>query len=120
MLDTQAESQYDPLGTDIFTAPKDLRRLSSPDDNYELVYLDPMADLLSIDPLMRPMDPEHTWEYLDRISGRAYVNPYALPEADLRGNWRLELKDSALRQLDLTRLQNRVVIFGRGILTLAG
>jgi hypothetical protein len=50
----QAESQYDPFGTDIFTAPKDLRRLSSPGDNYELVYLDPMADPLSIDPLMHP------------------------------------------------------------------
>ena len=116
----QAESQYDPLGTDILNVPKDLRRMSSPGENYGLVYLDPMADPLSIDPLMRPLDPEHTWEYLDRVSGRAYVNPYALPEADLRGNWRLELKDRALRQLDLTLLQNREVIFGRGILSLGG
>jgi hypothetical protein len=116
----QAESQYDPLGTDIFTIPNDLRRTSSLGDNYERVYLDPMADPLSIDPLMRPLDPEHTWEYLDRVSGRAYVNPYALPEADLRGNWRLELWDSALRHLNLMLLQSREVIFGRGILSLGG
>jgi hypothetical protein len=114
----QAESQYDPLGTDIFTVPNDLRRTNSLGDNYERVYLDPMADPLSIDSLMRPLNPEHTLEYLDRVSGRAYVN--VLPEADLRGNWRLELRDSALRQLDLTLLQNREVIFGRGILSIGG
>jgi hypothetical protein len=116
----QAESQYDPLGTDIFTVPNDLRRTSSLGDNYERMYLDPTADPLSIDSLMRPLDPEHTWEYLDRVSGRAYVSPYAIPEWDLRGNWQLELRDSALRQLTLTLLQNREVIFGRGFLSIGG
>ncbi len=119
-LTVQGESQYDPLGTDIFTIPTDLRRTSSLDDNDERVYLDPMADPLSIDPLLRPLDPEHTWDYLDRVSGRPYVDPYAHPETDLRGNWKLELKDSALRHLDLTLTQNREVIFGRGIFSIGG
>jgi hypothetical protein len=119
-LATQAESQYDPLGTGIFTMPQDQRRMSSLGENYERVYLDPFADPLSIDSLMRPLDPEHNWEYLDRVSGRAYINPYAIPEWDLRGNWLLELRDSTLRQLTLTLLQNREVIFGRGVVSLGG
>ncbi len=119
-LTSQAESQYDPLGTDIFTIPQDQRRMGGLGENYERVYLDPIADPLSIDSLMRPLDPEHTWEYLDRVSGRAYVSPYAIPEWDLSGNWSLELRDSALRQLNLTLLQNREVVFGRGILSIGG
>jgi hypothetical protein len=119
-LATQAESQYDPLGTDISTISQDQRRMSSLGENYERVYLDPMVDPLSIDLLMRPLDPEHTWEYLDRVSVRAYVSPYAVPEWDLRGNWQLELRDSAPKQLNLTLLQNREVIFGRGILSIGG
>ena len=76
-LTVLAEAQYDPLGTDIFTTPTDLRRTSSLGDNDERVYLDPMADPLSIDPLMRQLDPEHTWEYLYKVRGRAYADPYA-------------------------------------------
>jgi hypothetical protein len=97
-----------------------LRRTSSIGNNYERMYLDPTADPLSIDSLMRPLDPEHTWEYLDRVSGRAYVSPYAIPEWDLRGNWQLELRDNALRQLTLMLLQKREVIFGRGFLSIGG
>jgi len=119
-LTAQAEAQYDPLGTDILTTPTDLRRTSSLGDNDERVYLDPMADPLSIDPLMRQLDPQHTWEYLYKASVRAYADPYPHPEADLRGNWKLKLEDSALRHLDLTLLQNREVIFGRGILSIGG
>jgi hypothetical protein len=46
--------------------------------------------------------------------------PTLIPEADLRGNWKLELKDSALRHLDPTLLQNREVIFGRGFFSIGG
>ena len=80
---------------------------------------DSQYDPLSIDPLMRPLDPEHTWEYLD-MGGGGYVSPYAVPAADLRGNWNLDLRDGTMKQLTLTLLQNREVIFGRGILSLSG
>jgi|WetSurSiteA1Bulk_404760.scaffolds.fasta_scaffold27757_2 hypothetical protein len=119
-LTTQAQSQYDPLGSDIYNIPQDQRRMDEIGENYERVQINPLADPLSIDSLMRPLDIEHTWEYLDKVSGRAYVSPYAIPEWDLRGNWQLELRDNALRQLALTLLQNREVIFGRGISSIGG
>ncbi len=115
-----AESQYDPLGTDIFYIPDDLRRTSSLSDGGQKVYFDPYADPLSIDPLMRPLDPEHTWEYLDKVSGKAYVDTYAQPEAYLAGDWQLTLHDSVLRHLDMTLLQNRDAIFGRGTMDVGG
>ena len=102
-LTVQAESQYDPLGTDIVTIPTDLRRTSSLGDNDERVYLDPLADPLSIDPIMRQLDPQHTWEYLRKAGVRAYADPNLHQEVDLRGDWMLELKDRALRHLILFR-----------------
>jgi hypothetical protein len=110
----------DPLGTEVFNMPSDLRRTSSLNDGNAKVYLDPMADPLSIDPLMRSSDPEHTWEYLAKVSGRYYAESGPLPQADLRGDWRLELQDSVLRYLDLTLVQNREAVFGRGVLTKEG
>jgi hypothetical protein len=111
-LTAQAESQYDPLGTEIFTKPNDMRRTASLDD--QKVYSNPDADPLGIDPLMRPLDTEHTWEYLDKVNSKAYADAYAQTEADLRGDWRLVLRDSELRHLDMMMLQNREVIYGRG------
>jgi hypothetical protein len=111
-----AESQYDPLGD--FVVPTDPRRTTSLDDG---VYLDPAADPLSIDPLMRPLDPEHTWEYLDIVRDRGYADQYAsLSGKEASGNWRLELKDSSLRHIDLSLLQNREVVYGRGFATVGG
>jgi hypothetical protein len=110
----------DPLGTEMFNMPSDLRRTSSLDDGDAKVYLDPMADPLSIDPLIRSLDPEHTWDYLAGLRGRYYAEPGLLPQADLRGGWRLELQDSGLGQLDLTLIQNRDAVFGRGMLTRDG
>jgi hypothetical protein len=110
-----AESQYDPLGD--FVVPTDPRRTSSLD---ERVYLDPSADPLSIDPLMRPLDPEHTWEYLDIVRSRDYADQYELSGMEASGNWRLELRDSSLRHVDLSLLQNREVVYGRGFATVGG
>jgi hypothetical protein len=69
---------------------------------------------------MRSLDPEHSWEYLAKLRGRYYAGSGLLPEADLRGGWRLELQDSGLGYLDLTLMQNRDAVFGRGMLTKEG
>jgi hypothetical protein len=107
----------DPLGTEVFNMPSDLRKTSSLDDDDAKVYLYPMADPLSIDPLMRSLDPEHTWEYLARLRGRYYAESGFLQQADLQEGWKLELQDSGPGHLDLTLVQNRDAVFGRGMLT---
>ena len=88
-VSVQGQSQQDPLGSDIFTLPEDMRRTSSQDA--PKVYIDPNADPLSIDSLMRQLDTEHTTEYLDRISGREYLGPIVPIDQELQGNWRLDL-----------------------------
>lgn len=121
LLTVQSMSQYDPLGSDIFTIPTDLRKTSGLDDSGEMVYyLDPYADPLGIDPLMRPLDPEHTWEYLDSISGKKYIVPYASPAIDLKGNWKLDLLGGTTGKADLILLQSQNVIYGRGTLSSGG
>lgn len=118
-LTLQAESQYDPLGTDIYKIPTDLRRTSSLDDDQK-VYIDPQADPLGIDPLMRPLDPEHTWEYLKMIGGGGYLGPYASSNEDLQGNWQLDMLGGMIGKVDLQLLQNQNSVFGRGSLSLGG
>jgi len=115
-LTLQAQAQYDPLASDIFTLPDDMRRTSSLDT--QRIYIDPIADPLSIDPLMRPLDPEHTAEYLDKISGREYLGPFVPVQEDLRGNWRLDLLGGAPGMVELQLVQNRDAVFGRGTLSL--
>jgi hypothetical protein len=115
----QGAAQADPLGTG-YTIPVDLRRTSSLGDTKPIVFFDPQADPLGIDPLMRPLDPEHTWEYLDKISGRAYLSPYIAPEMDVRGKWTLRLTGGLPGQADLMLLQDRNVILGRGTLASGG
>jgi hypothetical protein len=73
-------------------------------------------DPLSVDPLVRPLDPEHTTEYLQRL-GEIGALP---PEADLAGRWSLELRDDRLRTLNLNLFQNGRVVFGRGDMTANG
>jgi len=112
-LTVEGAAQSDPLGTG-YTIPVDLRRTSSLGDNQPIVFFDPQADPLGIDPLMRPLDPEHTWEYLDKISGRQYLGPYALPGVDLRGRWAIRLTGGMPGQADLMLLQDRNVVLGSG------
>jgi len=118
-LTIQAESQYDPLATDIYKIPTDLRRTNSLDDDQK-VYIDPKSDPLGIDPLMRPLDPEHTWEYLEMISGGEYLGPYASSNEDLQGNWLLDILGGTSGKVDLQLLQNQNSVFGRGSLSLGG
>lgn len=115
-LTLQAQSQYDPLASDIFTLPDDMRRTSSLDT--QRIYINPIADPLSIDPMMRPLNPEHTAEYLDKISGREYLGPFVPVQEDLRGNWRLDLLGGAPGMVELQLVQNRDAVFGRGTLSL--
>ncbi|MBN1234667.1 MAG: hypothetical protein JW999_01300 [Methanotrichaceae archaeon] len=117
-LSLQAQSQYDPLASDIFTMPGEMRRTSSPDT--QIVYIDPNKDPLSIDTLMRPLDPEHTTEYLNAISGRQYLGPFVASQEDLRGIWNLDLMGGTPGKVDLLLVQNRDAVFGRGTLSLAG
>lgn len=117
-LTIQAESQYDPLGTDIYNIPTDLRRTSSLDDDQK-AYIDPQKDPLGIDPLMRPLDPEHTWEYLKMISSGEYLGPYASSN-DLQGNWMLDMLGGTIGKVDLQLLQNQNSVFGRGSLSQGG
>jgi hypothetical protein len=63
---------------------------------------------------MRPLDTEHTWEYLDKVSGRQYLGPYALPTVDLQGRWAIQLTGGMPGQADLMLLQDRNVVLGRG------
>jgi len=112
-------AQADPLGTG-YTIPIDLRKTSSLSDDKPIVFLDPYADPLGIDPLMRPLDPEHTSEYLDKLSGRGYLSPYTAPERDVRGKWTLKLMESLPGQADLMLLQDRNIILGRGTLMSGG
>jgi hypothetical protein len=117
VLTVQSQAQYDPLGSDIFTLPDDMRRTSSLDT---IKYFDSKADPLGLDPLMRPLDPEHTAEYLDKISGPKYIVPFVPLQEDLRGNWRLDLLGDIPGKVDLLLVQNRDAVFGRGTLSLAG
>ncbi len=117
-LVVQGQAQYDPLASDIFTLPEDMRRTS--DLDAQKVYIDPNADPLGIDPLMRPLDPEHTTEYLDKIGSRTYLGPIVPATQDLRGNWNLNLLGSMPGKFELLLVQNRDVVFGRGTLSLAG
>jgi hypothetical protein len=103
----QARSQIDPLAPDYLIENQDLRRATSLD---RYVILDPRLDPLSIDPLMRPLDPEHTAEYLQRLGE---IGPLPVEE-DLAGRWSLELRDSLVRTLDMNLIQNGRVVFGRG------
>jgi len=117
VLTVQSQAQYDPLGSDIFTLPDDMRRTNSLD---ALKYFDSKADPLGIDPLMRPLDPEHTAEFLDKIRGREYLGPFVPAAQDLRGNWNLDLLGGMPGKVDLLLVQNRDAVFGRGTLSLAG
>ncbi len=117
VLTVQSQAQYDPLGSDIFTLPDDMRRTSSLDT---IKYFDSRADPLGLDPLMRPLDPEHTAEFLDKISGPKYIAPFVPLQEDLRGNWKLDLLGETLGKVDLLLIQNRDAVFGRGTLSLAG
>jgi hypothetical protein len=118
VLTVQSQAQYDPLGSDIFTLPDDMRGTSSLDT--QKLYYDLNADPLGIDPLMRPLDPEHTAEFLDRISGRAYLGPFVPIVEDLRGYWKLDLLGGMPGKVELMLIQNRDAVFGRGTFSLAG
>jgi hypothetical protein len=117
VLTVQSQAQYDPLGSDIFTLPDDMRRTSSLDT---LKYFDSKADPLGLDPLMRSLDPEHTAEFLDKISGPKYIVPFVPLQEDLRGNWKLDLLGGMPGKVELLLVQNRDAVFGRGTLSLAG
>jgi hypothetical protein len=117
-LSVQGQSQIDPLASDIFTLPEDLRRTSSL--NAQEIYINPNTDPLSINPLMRPLDPEHTTEYLNAISGRQYLGPFVPVQEDLRGNWNLDLRGGTPGKVDLLLVQNRDAVFGRGTLSMGG
>ncbi len=109
---------YDPLGSEIFLMPGESGATAGQDNVKR--YIDPYADPLSIEPLIRPIDPQHSSEYLDRISGREYTGPFAPITQDLRGNWRLSMYGSMPGTVDLMLVQNSDAVFGRGILASAG
>jgi hypothetical protein len=117
-LTLQVQAQYDPLASDIFTLPDDMRRTGSVDA--QRIYIDPIADPLSINPLVRPLDPEHTAEYLNKISGREYLGPFVPVQEDLRGNWKLDLLGGTPGTVELLLAQNQDAVFGRGTLSLPG
>jgi len=112
-LEGQAASQTDPLAPDYLTENQDPRRATSLD---RYVILDPRLDPLSIDPLVRPLDPEHTAEYKQMLEE---IGPLP-PEEELAGRWSLELRDNLSRVLDLSLLQNGRVVFGRGDMVVEG
>ncbi|HON34716.1 MAG TPA: hypothetical protein PLY52_00205 [Methanothrix sp.] len=109
---------YDPLGSEIFLLPGEQRVIGGQDSVKRII--DPYADPLGIEPLMRPIDPQHSAEYLDVISGRDHAGPFAIIALNLRGNWRMSMYGSMPGTIDLLLAQNKDAVFGRGILTSAG
>jgi hypothetical protein len=117
-LTMQGQAQFDPLASDIFLLPEEMGKTVSLDA--QKVYIDPNADPLGIDALMRPLDPEHTTEFLDKISGRTYLGPVVPAAQDLQGNWNLFLQSGMPGQIKLLLVQNRDAVFGRGTLLMSG
>jgi hypothetical protein len=111
-------AQYDPLASDIFTLPGE--KGSKGSLSSQKVHTDTNADPLSIDALMQPLDPEHSTEYLNKISGRTYLGPFVPSAQDLKGNWHLLLQGGVPGEVQLLLVQNRDAVFGRGNLYLAG
>jgi hypothetical protein len=109
----QAGSQIDPLAPDYLIENQDSRRATSLD---RYVIIDPRLDPLSVDPLVRPLDPEYTAEYLQKLKEIGALPP----EDNLAGRWNLQLRDTLLRTLDLNLIQNGRVVFGRGDMTTNG
>ncbi|MCX6674519.1 MAG: hypothetical protein NTY37_12165 [Methanothrix sp.] len=118
VLTVQSQAQYDPLGNDIFTLPDDMRRTSSLDTLK--LYSNSNVDPLGLYPLMRPLDPEHTAEFLDKIRGLKYIAPFVPVQEDLRGNWKLNLLGGTPGKVELQLVQNRDAVFGRGTVSLTG
>ncbi|MGV8174239.1 MAG: hypothetical protein ACP5OU_00885 [Methanothrix sp.] len=106
-------AQYDPLASSLFTSPQDARRTSSIDG--EKVQVDPNADPLGIDALMRPLDTQHSAEYLEIVSGQRNLSPAVA--ADLQSNWTLDLSGGTAGTAYLQLVQNREAVFGRGTLS---
>jgi len=69
---------------------------------------------------MRQIDPHHTSEYLDKISGREYLSPFISISQELQGYWTLDLFGGMPGRMDLMLVQNRDAVFGRGSISLAG
>lgn len=111
------QAQYDPLASDIFTLPGEKGTTGSLSAQ---VRTDANADPLGIDDLMQPLDPEHSTEYLNKISSRTYLGPFVPSAQDLRGNWHLLLQGGAPGEVQLLLVQNRDAVFGRGNMYLAG
>lgn len=111
------QAQYDPLASDIFTLPGEKGTTGSLSAQ---VHTDANADPLGIDALMQPLDPEHSSEYLNKISGRTYLGPFVPSAQDLRGNWHLLLQGGSPGEVQLQLVQNRDAVFGRGSMHLAG
>jgi len=111
------QAQYDPLASDIFTLPGEKRSTGSLSAQ---VHTDTNADPLGIDALMQPLDPEHSIEYLNKISGRTYLGPFVPSAQDLSGNWHLLLHGGSPGEVQLLLVQNRDAVFGRGYMYLAG
>jgi len=70
--------------------------------------------------LMRPLDPEHTAEFLNRLSGREYLGPFVPVQEDLQGNWKLDLLGGMPGTVEMLLVLNRDAVIGRGTLSLAG
>lgn len=111
------QAQYDPLASDIFTLPGEKETTGSLSAQ---VHTSANADPLGIDALMQPLDPEHSTEYLNKISGRTYLGPFVPSAQDLSGNWHLLLQGGAPGEVQLYLVQNRDAVFGRGNMYLAG
>lgn len=118
LLMVHADADIDPLASEIFTVPDGLGRSGSL--GAERVYIDSYFDPLGIDSLMRPIHPEYTWEYLDKISGLEYLSPITALQEGVRGGWRLDLLGATPGMVDLQLVQNQNYVFGRGNLYSAG
>lgn len=117
-LISQGQAQYDPLASDIYTLPGEIGTTGNL--GTQKASIDPNADPLGIDALMRPLNPEHTAEFLDKIGSRTYLGPFVPTAQELRGNWHLSLLGGMPGEVELLLVQNRDAVFGRGILSLPG
>ncbi|NYT01400.1 MAG: hypothetical protein GKC10_01390 [Methanosarcinales archaeon] len=93
-------------------------------DRYQTIsdwedFANPEGDPLELGPLMQPLDPHHTAEYLEKLRGTGYVG-YPFTALDLGGYWTFELTDQRTMKADMLLLQNGWVVFGKGTITQNG
>jgi len=77
--------------------------------------VNPERDPLELGPLLQPLDPHHTAEYLEKLRGMGYVG-YPTSGVNLGGYWTFEFSDPYASKAEMLLLQNGWAVFGKGMI----